>query len=56
MVKKVTTKKVQNPRNFPALRMTHLTLVQLKEKQIKKIKKTILKTILKNLKKNVNQG
>lgn len=56
MVKKVTTKKVQNPRNFPALRMTHLTLVQLKEKQIKKIKKTILKIILKNLKKNVNQG
>lgn len=53
---KKTIKKVRNPRNSLALKMIHLTLVQLKEKQIIKLKKTILKIILRNLKKSVNLG
>jgi len=57
MVKKVMTKRVQNQKNFQALKMNHLILVQLKEKKKRKTTKTrkiTHKITLKNLKKSVN--
>jgi len=51
------TKRVQNQKNFQALKMNHLILVQLKEKKKRKTTKTrkiTHKITLKNLKKSVN--